>query len=142
MLRLMRKNSFFFAIQASLLLTLITVYWLAARDVLSWSMVLFQGQILFLIILGAISSNEQLEEKSKGYAFLSILPVTDRTIVASKFACVFITVFFIVAYNNFLFILFPEPAYLASFGRIFVLLSGLVCLILAGLMFGSPSSPP
>ena len=135
MLRLMQKNSLFFAIQAFLLLMLITVYWLCARDMLSWSMVLFQGQILILIILSSIASNEQQEEKSKGYAFLSILPVTDRDIVASKFACVLLTVSFIVAYNNFLFTLFPDPAYLASFGRIFVLLSGLACLILAGLMY-------
>ncbi|MBN1222365.1 MAG: ABC-2 transporter permease, partial [Candidatus Aminicenantes bacterium] len=105
------------------------------RDMLSWSMILFQGQLLILITLSSIASNEQHEAKSRGYDFLSILPIFDKEIVAAKFACVFITVVFIVAYNYFLLILFPEPAYLASFGRIFVLSCGLVCLLLAGLMY-------
>jgi len=135
MLRLMKKNAFYFILYAVGILGLMTVYWFTARRELSWGMVLFQGLWLILIVEGSLTINEKTEEKSNAYNFLRILPIEDREIVISKFILVLLTGIFVLVCNYFMYIFMPGPPYLYALGRIHVFLCLFIALCLAGLSY-------
>ncbi len=135
MLRLMKKNAIYFIQYSIGIMTLMTLYWFLVRKELSGAMVLFQGLWLILAVVGALSVNEKIEEKSHAYNFLRILPIKDREIVLSKFALVFLTAAILVAYNYIIYIFFPGPAYLYTIGRVFVLLCAVFAIFLAAISY-------
>ncbi len=135
MLYLMKRNAVAFIWYTALLVVLKTLWWIFIRETLSPYMVVFQGQWMILIVLGAITVNEKSEEKSNGYAFLGTLPLIDTQIVAAKFSLAFLTVLFLVGFENLLYNFISGPAELFALGRILILVSALLGLILAALMY-------
>ena len=135
MLRLMKKNTIYFVQHAVGLMALMTLYWFLVRKELSGAMVMFQGLWLILAVVGALSVNEKIEEKSQGYNFLRCLPISDREVVLSKFALVLLTTALLVAYNYILYLFFPGPEYLYTIGRVFVLLCAIFAIVLAAISY-------
>jgi hypothetical protein len=131
----MKKNAPFFLLYVLMFLPFLTLYLVLDRKTISPAMAIFLGQWLILIIFGAVAVNEKSEEKSKGYDFLKILPITTREIVAAKFALVMIMVVFIAAYENILLFFFSIPAHLLFITRIWVGVCAIGALFLAGLMY-------
>lgn len=134
-LHLMKRNAAAFIWYTALLIGLKTLWWIFIKETLSPYMVVFQGQWMILIVLGAITVNEKSEEKNNGYAFMKTLPLMDWQIVASKFALVFLTVLFLTGYENFLYFFISGPAEFFALGRILILVSAILGLILAALMY-------
>jgi hypothetical protein len=132
MLRLMKKNAFYFAYHAAIIFPLMASYFCFVRKELSGPMVMFQGLWLILIVEGALAVNEKVEEKSRAYNFLRLLPIKDREIVLSKFLLVLLTAIFLVALNYILYFFVPDPMHLYTIGRILVPLSAIYALVLAG----------
>jgi hypothetical protein len=135
MLHLMKKNAFFFGLNAVLISSLLSLYWLLARINLDGVMVIFQGLWMVLIVEGAIAANEKSEEKSKGYEFLRTLPLTDREIVKSKFMLVLLTAGFVLACNSILYMFMPGPSHLKELGPLYALICANFCLVLAGISY-------
>jgi len=131
MLRLMKKNAFYFVYYAAVIFPLMALYMYFIRKELSGPQVMFQGLWLILVVEGALAVNEKAEDKTHGYDFLSILPIKDREIVLSKFLIVFLATVFLVAFNYILYLFIPAPEHLYSIGRVLVLISGIYALILA-----------
>lgn len=135
MLHLMKKNSFFFILNAVLISALLTSYWLLVRINLDGVLVIFQGLWMVLIVEGAIAANEKSEEKSKAYEFLRILPLTDRVIVRAKFILVLLTSVFVLACNSILYLYMQGPTYLKELGPLYALVCANFCLLLAGISY-------
>ncbi len=132
MLRLMKKNAFYFAYYAAIIFPLMASYFCFVRKELSGPMVMFQGLWLILIVEGALAVNEKAEEKSRAYNFLRLLPIKDREIVLSKFLVVLLTAIFLVVLNYILYLFVPGPVHLYTIGKILVPLSAVYALVLAG----------
>ena len=135
MLYLMKKNAFFFILNAVSISALLTLYWLLVRINLDGVLVIFQGLWMVLIVEGAIAANEKSEEKSKGYEFLRILPLTDRDIVRAKFILVLLTSVFVLACNSTLYLYMQGPAYLKELGPLYALVCANFCLVLGGVSY-------
>jgi hypothetical protein len=135
MLYLMKKNAFFFALNAVLITVLLTLYWILVRITLDGVLVIFQGLWMVLIVEGAIAANEKSEEKSKSYEFLRTLPLTDREIVWSKFILVFLTAVFVLICNSILYLFMPGPSHLKELGPLYALICANFCLVLAGISY-------
>ncbi len=138
MLRLMKKFSFWYLLYPGLLLVfglpLFNHDRLTGPDPLSLSFASYLAPMVWLV-LGAMWSHEQMENKFNGYAFLKILPIDVAMIVKAKFALVFISVTIYVGgcCAAFSFIstdlkyLIPSCAYVIVFGD--------TCLIVAALLY-------
>lgn len=135
MLYLMKKNAFFFVLNAVSISALLTFYWLLVAINLDGLMVIFQGLWMVLIVEGAIAANEKSEEKSKGYEFMRTLPLTDREIVRSKFILVLFTVVSVLAFNSILYMIIPGPSHLKELGPFYALVCANFCLFLAGISY-------
>lgn len=135
MLRLMKKNAFYFAYYAAIIFPLMASYFCFVRKELSGPMVMFQGLWLILIVEGALAVNEKTEEKTRAYNFLRLLPIRDRDIVLSKFLVVLLTAIFLVAFNDILYLFVPGAMHLYTIGRILVPLSAVYALVLAGISY-------
>lgn len=89
----------------------------------------------FLLTSGSLSTSESYEEKNSGYRILSILPVTDKEIVASKFLMVLAAVSLITLMNvALLFIRIgssEKPWMMIMIG----LLWGVFCLLYGAVMY-------
>jgi hypothetical protein len=131
MLRLIKKNAFYFVYYAAVIFPLMAFYMCFVRKELSGAIVMFQGLWLILIVEGALAVSERAEDKTRGYDFLRLLPIKDREIVQSKFLIVLLTTIFLLAFNYILYLFIPGPVHLFTIGRILVLLSGIYALILA-----------
>ena len=89
----------------------------------------------FLLISGSLSTSESYEEKNQGYRILSILPVTDREVVTSKFTMIFGAVTLITLLNIILLLIrmkSPENLYMMIMIGI---LWGVFCLIYGAVMY-------
>lgn len=135
MLRLMKKNAFFFAYHAAAIVPLMTLYFYFIRKEFSGAMVMFQGLWLILTIEGALAVNEKIEEKSNAYDFLRTLPIKDNVVVLSKFLIVLFTTIFLVAFNYSLYLFIPGSAHMYAIGRVTVLLSAIYALLLAAMSY-------
>ncbi len=132
---LMKKNVFMFVLLSVPLMGLLSVYMLTVRKTLNTNILIFLGQMLMYCVLVSVMTSEKAEEKNNGYAFMSLLPIKDRDIVASKFAVVIAVVAFLSVYGFALVSFMEAEAYLFPFGRIFLLICGNLSLILAGGMY-------
>jgi hypothetical protein len=135
MWRIMKKNMNFFVFYFAIIACLIVILRLMTGNEVSAVFVIISGILVFLLVFGSTFTNEQYEEKNKGYMFLDTLPVSTREIVEAKYALVLLMVGICV---GFLVILIsfsagaPESIVLA---RSYVLFMGVVCLILAGVNY-------
>ena len=135
MLRLMKKNAFYFSYYAAIIMPLMTLYFYLVRKEFSGAMVMFQGLWLILTVEGALAVNEKTEEKQHGYDFLRMLPIKDREVVLSKFLIVLITTIFLVAFNYILYLFIPGSVHMYTIGRVVVLLSAIYALVLTGISY-------
>ncbi len=135
MLRLMKKNVLYFILYGAVIFPLMAGYLCFVRKELSSPIVMFQGLWLILIVEGSLAINEKTEEKSRGYDFLRTLPIKDSEIVLSKFLLVLFTAIFLVILNCILYLFVPGPEHLYTLGQVFLPLSAIYALILAGVSY-------
>jgi hypothetical protein len=135
MWKIMKKNMNFFVFYFVFIASLIVILRLITGSKLSPVFVIISGIIVFFLVFGSTFTNEQYEEKNKGYAFLDTLPVTAREIVEAKFALVLLAVGLCVGFLMILISLSGSPPETIAIARSYVLFSGMVCLILAGVNY-------
>jgi hypothetical protein len=135
MWKVMKKNMNFFAFYFIIIASLIVVLRFITGSELSTVFVIIAGILVFVLVFGSTFTNEQYEEKNKGYKFLDTLPVTAREIAEAKYALVLMAVGLCV---GFLVILIsssgsdPETIVIA---RSYVLSMGVISLILTGVNY-------
>jgi hypothetical protein len=138
MLRLMKKFSFWYILYPGFLLVfglpMFNYDRLTGPDPLSLSFSTYLAPMIWLV-LGAMWSHEQMESKTNGYAFLSILPIEPSQIVKAKFAILFIAVAIYVGGCCVAFALIStDPDYLIpSCG--YIIVHGDICLLAAALLY-------
>ena len=131
----MKKNMSFFAFYLGIIASLIVFLRLITGSELSIVFVIISGILVFFLVFGSTFTNEQYEEKNKGYMFLDTLPVTAREIAEAKFALVLLAVGLCVGFLVILISLSGSAPETTAIARSYVLFMGLVCLILAGLNY-------
>jgi hypothetical protein len=125
-LGIIRKDLFWFALTAcGLAPVVLLVEWLTSPAPSPVHAVLNSG-LMFVQVVGAIFVVEATEERSRGYEFLSALPLRKLEIVAAKFTLVFAAIAIIAAANS---LWFTGPA------RNGILLAALACLLLCGVIY-------
>ena len=67
-------------------------------DPLSLSFVFYLAPYMFLVAIGSLWAHELMEEKTKSYEFLRLLPIKEYEIVGAKFALVFLSITFYVLF--------------------------------------------
>jgi len=139
MWRLIRKNSPMFLLYQGMYFAfffpLIDYDRMSSQNPLDLSFLFFLNTYMLWLILGSVWSQEQLENRSNGYAFLSTLPLRGRQIVGAKYALVFLVTLIYVAVSLVWYSLsFDDPAFLAA-GRSSLIHVASVCLFLAGLYY-------
>ena len=135
MWKIMIKNMNFFSFNFVITAGLIVVLRLITGRELSTVFVIISGILVFVIAIGSTFTNEQYEEKNKGYMFLDTLPVSAREIAEAKFALVLLTVGLCVGLLLILISLSSSPRESADVARSYVLFTGIVSLILAGVNY-------
>ena len=135
MWKVLKKNMNFFAFYFIIVTSLIVILRLITGRELSTAFVIISGILVFALIFGSTFTNEQYEEKNKGYMFLDTLPVTPREITEAKFALVLLTVGLCVGLLLILISLSGSPLKTAAVARSYVLFTGVACLILSGVNY-------
>jgi len=99
------------------------------------SFVLYLIPYLYYIVFGSIWAHEQMEEKTKAYEFLRILPLKTGEIVAAKFS---LTLLLVLAYSLgigiFIAFIAPDPDYLNT-SLMFLINNGSICLVVSGMIY-------
>ncbi len=131
----MKKNMNFFVFYFVIIVSLIVFLKLITGNELSTVFVIISGIFVFFLVFGSTFTNEQYEEKNKGYTFLDTLPVTAREIVEAKFALVLLAVGLCVGFLVILISLSGSAPETIATARSYVLFMGVVCLILAGVNY-------
>lgn len=139
MLRLMKKFSLMFIFYAVLIFGIVTPLFnydrMTGPDPLSLSFVFYLAPYMFLVAIGSLWAHELMEEKTKSYEFLRLLPIKECEIVGAKFALVFLSVAFYAFFLCiFLFLVSKDPDYLNP-GRAFIIINGDIFLVLAALLY-------
>ncbi|MFC2164673.1 ABC-2 transporter permease [Acidobacteriota bacterium] len=135
MLNIMKRNANFFALYLIFVIVLVGIMAIIMHNELKVAFVIISGVLVILQVVGGTFVNEQYEEKHKGYAFLSILPVKEEAIVAAKFLLALITNVLFVGFLVFLFSLSPSPPEEIALAQSYVLFMGAICLAMAGLSY-------
>jgi len=135
MWKIMKKNVNFFVFYFVIIVSLIVFLRFITGSTLSLVFVIISGILVFILVFGSTFTNEQYEEKNKGYMFLDTLPVTAREIVEAKFALVLLAVGFCVGFLVILISLSGSAPETIATARSYVLFMGVVCLILAGVNY-------
>lgn len=125
----------FFVFYFVIITSLIVFLRLITGSKLSTSYVIFAGILVLFLVFGSTFTNEQYEEKNKGYSFLDTLPVTAREIVEAKYALVLLAVGLCVGFILILFSISGSSPEMISTARSYVLFMGVICLILAGVNY-------
>ena len=131
----MKKNINFFVFYFVFVASLIVILRLITGSKLSTSFVIIAGVLVFFLVFASTFTNEQYEEKNKGYTFLDTLPVTAREIVEAKYALVLLAVGFCVGFLVILISLSGSAPETINIARSYVLFMGVVCLIMAGVNY-------
>ena len=131
----MKKNMNFFVFYFAIIVGLIVILRFITGSELSPVFVIISGIFVFFLVFGSTFTNEQYEEKNKGYTFLDTLPVTAREIVEAKYALVLLAVGLCVGFLVILISLSGSAPETMAIARSYVLFMGMICLILAGLNY-------
>ena len=131
----MKKSINFFVFYFVFVASLIVILRLITGSKLSTSFVIIAGVLVFFLVFASTFTNEQYEEKNKGYTFLDTLPVTAREIVEAKYALVLLAVGFCVGFLVILISLSGSAPETINIARSYVLFMGVVCLIMAGVNY-------
>ena len=131
----MKKNMNFFVFYFVIIASLIVFLRLITGSELSTVFVIISGIFVFFLVFGSTFTNEQYEEKNKGYTFLDTLPVTAREIVEAKYALVLLAVGLCVGFLVILISLSGSAPETIDIARSYVLFMGVGCLIMAGVNY-------
>ena len=131
----MKKNINFFVFYFVIIVGLIVILKFITGSELSTVFVIIAGILVFFLVFASTFTNEQYEEKNKGYTFLDTLPVTAREIVEAKYALVLLAVGFCVGFLVILISLSGSAPETINIARSYVLFMGVVCLIMAGVNY-------
>lgn len=131
----MKKNMNFFVFYFVLITSLIAILRLITGSELSTVFVIISGVLMFFLVFGSTFTNEQYEEKNKGYIFLGTLPVTAREIVEAKYALALLAVGLCVGFLVILISLSGSAPETIALAKSYVLFSGMACLIMAGINY-------
>ncbi len=131
----MKKNVNVFIFYFVFVASLIVFLKLITGNEITPTFVIIAGILVVLLVFASTFTNEQYEEKNKGYAFLDTLPVTAREIVEAKFALVLLAVGLCVGLLVILFSLSASALETIAIAQSYVLFMGVVCLILAGVNY-------
>jgi len=131
----MKRNINSFAFYLIFVVVLIGIVAVILNNELKAAFVIISGFLLIIQVVGGTFVNEQYEEKHKGYAFLSILPVKEGEIVAAKFLLALTANALFVGFLVFLFSLSPSPPEEIALAQSYVLFMGVICLVLAGFSY-------
>ncbi len=85
MWQILRRRTPLCALYFALVAAALTVARLQLGERLDVLFVSLSGPVLFLFVFLTLLADEQYEEKHRGYAILSVLPLRDSEIVAAKF---------------------------------------------------------
>lgn len=134
MFGLMKKDWYFYLGYLAVV-PLQMLYWQTTRMELDSTVVFMTTGWIYIVILGTIFGVEMNEMKSRGYRFLSTLPISSGEIVAAKLIPVFImTVIYVTAtyfsFNS----LEVEPAHLAL-SRKWLFFNAAFALGIAGMLY-------
>lgn len=136
---LVKKNSIIFIAYtvgfAGIFFPLLNVSWIKASEPFDFGYVFYQGSWISWIVLGSLWMQEQIEYKSKGYAFLRTLPLKKSEIVYSKFIVMFLTVLFFVGYLCTAYSIFPVPREDLALIYSYIIILGSINLLIAGLIY-------
>jgi len=135
MWKIMKKNINFFVFYFVIIVGLIVILKFITGSELSTVFVIIAGILVFFLVFASTFTNEQYEEKNKGYTFLDTLPVTAREIVEAKYALVLLAVGFCVGFLVILISLSGSAPETINIARSYVLFMGVVCLIMAGVNY-------
>ena len=109
MWNIMKRNINFFALYLVVVVILAGFTAIILHNELKVIFVILSGFLTILQVIGGTFVNEQYEEKHKGYAFLSVLPVKEGEIVAAKFLLALTASALYVGFLVLLFSLSPSP---------------------------------
>jgi hypothetical protein len=134
----MKKFSFWYILYPGLLLVFALPMFnhdrITGPDPLSLSFAIYLAPPIWLV-LGAMWSHEQMENKANGYAFLRILPIDPSMIVKAKFAMVFIAVaIYVVGCCIAFAFVSTNPEYLIP-SCAYVIVYGNICLVVSALLY-------
>ncbi len=108
---------------------------LTSPDPLSLVFPLYLVPYLFMAVMAAIWIHEQIESKSKGYAFLSSLPIDAKDIVVAKFTLVFLAIYLYTLFHCIAFFLISRnPSYLNP-ACSFIIINACICLLISALLY-------
>lgn len=132
---IVKKNIGYFMGYAGVVLSITTILTLTIGNEHDAPVVLISGVLIFMLVFGSVFLNEQYEEKHKGYDFLDVLPVNAGEIVSAKFGLALVTVMAVEGYLLLLFSVSKVAPNDWNLVRSYILMSGVVCLILAALSY-------
>jgi hypothetical protein len=136
---LIKKFSFFFMVFFIIMIGIIFPAFnhdrLTSPDPLSLSFVLYLISYLLMVVIASIWTHEQMESKTKGYAFLRSLPIDAKGIVMAKFAVVFIALCLYTAFHcTAFYFISSNPAYYNPACSVMII-SADICLIISALLY-------
>jgi len=135
MLGIIKKDSLFFLVAMFIIYPSIFILWKIFGKAFDLQFAILAGFLLHILLYGPMIINEQDEDKSNGYSFLTTLPVKIYEIVFVKFAFVFAFVLLFVSLNSLVFSLTLQSAYMFNIARNVLVTSGVLCLVVAALFY-------
>jgi hypothetical protein len=139
MLRLVQKFSlmyvFYLGLYVIFFFPLLNYDRVTGPDTEDPSYIFYQGIFLIWVVLGALWAHENMEQKTKGYRFLRILPLGGAKIMSAKFTLVFMSTILFVAYQGTMIRILTGNSRLAAATWKYNAVLGSLCLILAGLAY-------
>ena len=117
------------------LMTLIVSYLFIKRQSVDATFMALMGSFTFLIVISSVMISESHEERSKGYLFLSTLPLSTTAIVLGKFLLTLIIDLILVTLSLILVSTSEGTVLFKSVGNAFLILVGTVALIASALLY-------
>jgi len=117
------------------LMTLIITYLFIKRQSIDATFMALMGSFTFLIVISSVMISESNEERSKGYIFLSTLPLSSAAIVLGKFVLTLVIDLILVTLSLVLISTSPGTVLFKSVGEAFLILVGTAALIAAALLY-------
>ncbi len=112
-----------------------SLMWLIIKRELDATFIIVMGGFIFVMIVGAVFTNEANEEKNKGYAFLYPMPISTFDIVGAKFALILLVDISLTIYTLVLFSFFKAPDIVFELSRIYMMSIGIFALVIAACLY-------
>jgi hypothetical protein len=135
MFGLMKKDLLLTILQTVVLLPLLYLYWFTKYRPIDAPMTMLTGSYIVVFVIGAVMTVEYNEDKSNGYMFLHLLPLSVREIVMSKFALSFLFTTVLIIINMVMFSFFSGTPEVSAFSRVYFIFCGILGLIFSGVCY-------